>query len=200
MNNEKLSDELISLYRKIDLNKKVKLDNKSDQSKSKQTYMESILHQQSALSMYFEGSKTYQEGPIETTDQFKDYLVRNGLISQKLRDKKFIPNSEIIKVKRPFDDVETAEFANKIQIRNRSRWEERVIPGIPSRACLSKTRDTTSNEWRNCSAKAFVTTNSSVTNSRPSFTWNKSSGNEVERLSYSDLSGLARVPLSPGEV
>lgn len=119
--NESFSDKLIELYRRIDLNKKVKLDHRAGQSGPSPTYMESVLHQQSALSMYFEGSGLQQESPIETTDQFKDYLVRNGLISQKLRDEQYVPGSEIIKVKRHFDEVESAKLADKIQIRSRSR-------------------------------------------------------------------------------
>jgi predicted transcriptional regulator len=118
--NENLSEDLISLYKKIDLNKKVKLNSKEGKH-IKKTYMESILYQQSALSAYLEGDTSGRNDVIETTDEFKDYLARNGLISQRQRNEEFTPGSGIISIKnknrmdkeKQYDDISMKTIRNK---------------------------------------------------------------------------------------
>jgi hypothetical protein len=124
--NSELSQELVNLYKRINLNKKVKLKSEQSQRPRTQPFIESVLYQQSALSAYFENGSSNKDQVIETTDEFKDYLARNGLISNQLRDQEFSPGSQILTMKNQnriqegssFDDL-NRRYMKKLRNQNR---------------------------------------------------------------------------------
>ena len=122
--NAELSQTLINLYRKIDLNKKVKLPAQTTRTPS--PFIESVLHNQSALSVYFDDPETLDKNQIETTDEFKDYPRRNGLISHRQHAENFTPGSEILTMKNnnrifegsSFDEL-NKRYLRKLRSQNR---------------------------------------------------------------------------------